>query len=148
MGDRFFYKFWGQAIRFVARRDQQGGTKSWIEVRPVRARPGEEAQVELMAMDAAGLPRPERTLAIQLTRQGRARDHRARRRPGDQGPLHGQAHRQEPGEYRLTYDPGGGGSPAEARIRVTAATEELRHPNVNRPALESLAAATVASSSS
>jgi hypothetical protein len=28
VGDRFFYRFWGQAVRFVARRDEQTGSKS------------------------------------------------------------------------------------------------------------------------
>ncbi len=39
VGDRFFYKFWGQAIRFVSRRDQKGATKSWIEARPFERSP-------------------------------------------------------------------------------------------------------------
>ena len=58
VGDRFFYKFWGQSIRFVARRDEATQKKSWIEVRPVRAQPGEQAQIELMAFAADGSPRP------------------------------------------------------------------------------------------
>jgi len=50
-GDRFFYKFWRQAIRFVARRDDSEGNKSLVEVRPVRAQPGEEAQIEIRMTD-------------------------------------------------------------------------------------------------
>ncbi len=34
VGDRFFYRFWGQAIRFVARHGEAGSKKSWLEVRP------------------------------------------------------------------------------------------------------------------
>jgi hypothetical protein len=49
---------------------------------------------------------------------------------------------REPGDYRINYVPEGSGSPAEARISVAAASEELRHPSVNRPALEALAGAT------
>src|SRR5262249_4005843 len=44
VGDRFFYTFWGQSIRGVARRDPKLAKKSWIEVRPVRCQPGESAQ--------------------------------------------------------------------------------------------------------
>ena len=40
VGDRFFYKFWGQAIRFVGRTEDAGNKKSWIEVKPVRAAAG------------------------------------------------------------------------------------------------------------
>ncbi|HEV3022786.1 MAG TPA: hypothetical protein VGX76_09965, partial [Pirellulales bacterium] len=44
VGDRFFYKFWGQAIHFVARHESKEANKrSWVEVRPVRARIGETA---------------------------------------------------------------------------------------------------------
>ena len=59
VGDRFFYKFWGQGVRFVARRDPAGAKKSWLEVSPLRASPGEPAQVELMAFAADGSPRTE-----------------------------------------------------------------------------------------
>ena len=48
-----------------------------------------------------------------------------------------------PGEYRLSYRPWRQAAhQPEARIRVAAASEELRHPNVNRTALEALAGAT------
>ena len=148
VGDRFFYRFWGQAIRFVARRDQQGGSKSWLEVRPVRARPGEDAQVELMAMDGAGLPRLERTLAIQLNGKAAPETVELTADPATKGRYTGKFAVQEPGEYGLSYAPGGGGSPAEARIRVTAANEELRHPSVDRSALAPWPLPVVGSSSS
>ena len=60
VGDRFFYKFWGQAIRAVARNDKTTQKKSWLEVRPVHVQPGEAARVELMAFAADGSPRPTR----------------------------------------------------------------------------------------
>jgi len=142
VGDRYFYRFWGQAIRFVARRDQQGGSKSWLEVRPVRARPGEDAQVELMAMDAAGQPRSERTLAVQLAGKAAPETVELTADPATKGRYTGKFAVQEPGEYRLNYVPAGGGSPAEAKLQVMAASEELRHPTVDRPALTALAAAT------
>ena len=70
VGDRFFYKFWGQAIRFVARNDKTTQKKSWIEVRPVRVQPGEAAQVELMAFAADGSPRTDPTLTVQVQAGG------------------------------------------------------------------------------
>jgi hypothetical protein len=143
LGDRFFYKFWGQAIRFVARRDQKGATKSWIEARPIRAQPGEEAQIELMAIGPDGQPRTEPALAVQVERPGRATDTvTVSADHSTTGRYTGKQTLNEPGEYRVSYQPGGSAPPVAALIRVTTASEELRHPNVNRPALESLAAAT------
>src|SRR5213078_2914143 len=72
VGDRFFYKFWGQAIRFVARRDKNEAKKSWLEVRPIRAQPGEQATVELMAVAPDGTPRTEPTLPVQVAGGGAA----------------------------------------------------------------------------
>jgi hypothetical protein len=142
VGDRFFYKFWGQALRFVARRDQQGGNKSWLEVRPVHARPGEEAQIELMAIGSGGAPHTERSLSVQLAGKAAPESVEVTADADVKGRYTGKFTVDEPGDYRLSYAPGGGESPAEARIRVAAAGEELRHPNVNRHALEALAAAT------
>ncbi|MGL5096105.1 MAG: hypothetical protein ACRDD1_10980, partial [Planctomycetia bacterium] len=59
VGDRYFYKFWGQTVRFVARRKDADRKKSWLEVRPVRCQPGEQAEIELTAFDAEGTPRTE-----------------------------------------------------------------------------------------
>ncbi len=144
VGDRFFYKFWGQAIRFVARREQHGATKSWIEARPIRAQPGEEAQIELMAIGPAGQPRTEPTLPLQVQRTGQAAETIALAAdPVTKGRYTGKHTVKEPGEYRLSYQPGGGAPLVEALIRVAAAGAELRNPNVNRPALETLAAATL-----
>jgi hypothetical protein len=143
VGDRFFYKFWGQAIRFVARRDQKGTTKSWIEARPIRAQPGEEAQIELMAIGPAGQPRTESALMVQVERPGHAAETLTVSADNSTpGHYTGKHTLVEPGEYRVTYQPGGGAPPVTALIRVTTASEELRHPNVDWPALESLAAAT------
>ena len=50
VGDRFFYKFWGQAVRTLARRDEARNKSSWIEVRPARVQPDEPADIELMAV--------------------------------------------------------------------------------------------------
>ena len=142
VGDRFFYKFWGQSIRFVSRRDKADEKKSWIEVRPVRAQPGEEAQVELMAIAPDGAPRAERTLPVQLTGGGTAATLELTADPATKGRYTGKFTLKEVGEYRLAYDPGGGAAAVEAKIRVMVAPEELRHPNVNRAALEQLAGAT------
>jgi hypothetical protein len=142
VGDRFFYKFWGQAIRFVARRDDRAGTRSWLEVRPVRARPGEEAQIELMAIGPGGQPRTERTLAVQLDDGTLATAIQLAADPVTKGRYTGKFTAKGPGEYHLRFDGGAGGSSAEARIRIASSSEELRHPHVDRAALQALAGAT------
>jgi len=139
VGDRFFYKFWGQSIRFVARRDDSAGGKSRIEVRPVRAQPGEEAEIELFAFNSDGAPEesPQRKItllgpdshdAVELTAD-----------PTMKGRYTGKFTPTKQGVHRLAYQPSGGMEAVEATIRVLVAPEEFRHPNLNRPALELLA---------
>ena len=70
VGDRFFYKFWGQAIRFVARTEDAGKKKAGS--RSSRSAPaGRGREVELRAYTAGGAPVEQPSLA--------GRDHR----PGD-----------------------------------------------------------------
>ena len=142
VGDRFFYKFWGQAIRFVAKRDESEGNKSFIEVRPVRAQPGEEAKIELMAFDSEGEPLMTPTREIEVLV------------PDGRETIELNADKSKPGLYtgnftpvitgvhRLTYQPPDGGDSVDATLQVLTAPEEFRHPNVNRPTLEVLATST------
>ena len=95
VGDRFFYKFWGQAIRAVARNDKTTQKKSWLEVRPVHVEPGDAARVELMAFAADGSPRTDPTLTVQVQIRRRGRPRRDDRRPRREGPLHRQIHAQK-----------------------------------------------------
>jgi hypothetical protein len=136
VGDRFFYKFWGQSIRFVARHDEKS-KKSWIEVRPMRAQPGESTQIELMAVTEAGLPRTEATLPVRVVYGETITVLDLTADPAAKGRYTGRFVPQTPGTYRITFDSGNG--TVEARLRVLAGVEEMRHPNVNRPALELLA---------
>ena len=41
VGDRIFYRFWGQALRHVARKPAPGGQESWLEVEPRARRAGQ-----------------------------------------------------------------------------------------------------------
>ncbi len=138
VGDRFFYRFWGQSIRFVARRDQANAKKSWIEVRPVRAQPGEQAQIELMAFAADGTPRTEPKLMIQVAGGSTASGLELTADPSLKGRYTGRQVLTATGDYRFTYTPDGA-APVEGRVRVLTAPEELRHPSVNRPAMLQLA---------
>lgn len=133
VGDRFYYRFWGQSIRFVARRDEDAlKKKSWVEVRPVRARPGEAAAIELMAIAKDGTPRKADKLSVKILADGLApktvelsADHVTA------GRFTGKFTPQATGNYRIQYEPAPGEEPVEARMHVASATEELRQPNVN-----------------
>jgi hypothetical protein len=142
VGDRFFYNFWGQAIRFVGRRDESAGTESYVEVRPVRAQPGEEAQVELMAFGSDGAPLELPTARISILAPGARETLELTADQDRKGRYTGKFTPEKPGVHRLVYQPNGGGRSAEAAIRVLVAPEEYRHPNLNRPTLELLASVT------
>ena len=148
VGDRFFYKFWGQSIRFVAPRDESGGKKSWIEVQPVRVQPEEEARIEMMAfLDEKGTPRtddelvvtvngPDGTQSIKLQSDGAS---------GEEGHYTGRFLPKSSGKHSLNWTPPPGGDATqatEALLNVMVAPEEFRQPQLNRSTLEGLAKTT------
>ena len=139
VGDRFFYKFWGQSLRFVSRRDESESTRTRIEVQPVRVQPGESAQVELMAFRSGGAPRKERKLSVNVT-GGREKPHKVEvvADPHVKGRYTGKFTPRNAGNYQVTYNPGGNDDKVEAKIRVMPAADEFRHPNLNRATLEAL----------
>ncbi len=139
VGDRFFYKFWGQSVRFVSRRDAATEKKSRIEVRPVRAQPDEPAQIELMAFAPDGSPRTEATQEVQVQGGESATTVELSADPAVKGRYTGKFTPPQEGEYRVVCNSPGSAETVEARLRVVVAPEELRQPNVNRPALETLA---------
>lgn len=141
VGDRFFYKFWGQSLRYVARRDDKNRNKSWLEARPLRAQPGEQAQLELMAFAADGSPRTETALPVRVVNGNETAIVEMTADPGTKGRYTGRYQLPTAGEYRFVYDPGAGAASAEAKVRVLASIEEMRHPSVNRIALDRMASA-------
>jgi hypothetical protein len=139
VGDRFYYKFWGQAVRFVARRDTGPNKKNWLKVRPVRARPGEPAQIELMAYRADGAPRTDSQLMLRVEREGGASE--TVEMIADQatvGRYTGNYVPETEGNYRLVFDPGEGQEPIDRPLHVRPSVDELRRPNVNLEALAQL----------
>ena len=141
VADRFFYKFWGQSIRFVARRDDGGKKKTWLEVSPVRAQPDDDIAVELMAYTDAGAPILEPSMKVDLTGPGVKQTLTLHADPNSKGRYTGKVQVPTPGEYRFLHKPDLGDA-VEAKLRVLIAPEEQRYPNVNRQALKSLAETT------
>lgn len=142
VGDRFFYKFWGQAIRAVARKDDSGPKKSTIEVRPGRAQPGETVQVEVMAVSSAGGPLTEPKLNVRVTGAGSTNPLEITADPDVRGRYTASYTPAASGDFRFAFESGGGSEPVEARLRVLPSIEELRHPNINLAALNLLAGTT------
>src|SRR5262249_9692577 len=134
VGDRYFYKFWGQSIRLGARRNQAGSMESSLEARPFRLHVGEPVQVELMDF-MEGAPRTESSLRVRVP--GLPKDGLdLTSDPAVKGRYLGHFTPSKAGDWQITFDPGGRQLPLEARVKVRGAAEELRDPNVNRPALE------------
>lgn len=130
VGERFFYKFWGQSIRFVARQDTK--QRSRIEVSPFRVQPGEEVEVELHAYSEEGEPLKEGKVRL-LTPEGEGaialtsdRNHPGR--------FTGMVQLKREGVYEFIYSP-----TIAAKLQVRVSPEELRHPNANRSTLRTLA---------
>jgi hypothetical protein len=139
VGDRFFYKFWGQAIRFVASRDQSElKKKGWLEVRPIRPQPGEQVDLELIALGPDGGPRQEPQLPLHVHAADRDRIVDLAADQHNRGRYTGRFLAETAGSYRLVFDPGQGGKPLESQIQVANATTELRRPNLNLPVLRQL----------
>ena len=145
VGDRFFYKFWGQSLRSMAARDESGGDKSIIEVRPVRVQPGEEATIELTAfVDDEGKPREEPELVVAINGPGGSSSIKLQRDPRRTGRYRGSFLPTEAGKHAVSYTPPSGDPEqgAEALLNVMIAPEEFRQPQLNRATLEGLAQAT------
>ena len=140
IGSHLFYRFWGQAIRHVARDKNRGKDKSWIEVNPSRLEPGEPASIELFAVDSSGQPLSSGEITVQVAGTEFA-DRVVLPKTGQPGIYRGQWTPKSLGQFKLTY--------SDAKERVVAATvqvsgsgRELRKPVVDREMLATLADAT------
>ena len=145
VGDRFFYKFWGQSLRFMAARDEKGGAKSFIEVRPVRVQPGEEATIELTAYaNADGKTRDEEKLIVAVNGPGGSKSISLQQDSRRPGLYRGSFLPAEAGKHAVTFTPPTGDAEqgAEALLNVMIAPEEFRQPQLNRATLEGLSQAT------
>src|SRR5262249_54670225 len=114
VGERFFYRFWGQATRFLARRDSAGGKKGWIEVRAHRAQPGEVAEVELTARDAGGKALLEPKLFVDVVGAGKKTQVDVTPDPLVPGRYTGRFTPAAAGEHTVSWTPPDGKEPIEA----------------------------------
>lgn len=133
VGDRFFDKVWGQAIRFVARSDEQASKKSQLAITPQRLNPGTMTSVEVLARhDGKPLTTPTLSLDVDGPENTTLELQANNKQPG----LYiGNYPFPQAGDYRLRQTD----SQLDVAIPVLANAEEERQLNVNRTALKSLA---------
>ncbi|MBE3132450.1 MAG: hypothetical protein IMZ55_03180, partial [Acidobacteria bacterium] len=137
IGDHLFYRFWGQAIRRVAKSRQRSGEASWIEVHPARVEVGENVAVELYAVDAEGRPL-DRARAEASVVLGESTQTIILERSADPGHFRGLWAPRAIGEYRVLYTDSAGTAITGA-VRVAESGRELLRPDVDRDTLGSLA---------
>ncbi len=137
IGDHLFYRFWGQAMRRVARSKQRPSETSWIEVHPARVEVGENVSVELHAVDAAGRPLADPRVSASVVR-GDSSQAVILQRSADPGHFRGTWQAKAVGEYRVVYADVGG-TTVGAAVRVAESGRELVRPEVDRDTLGSLA---------
>ncbi len=140
IGEHVFERFWGQAIRRVARPQDKDAKQSRIEVTPQRAEPGEPVAVELYAVDAGGEPIDAEMVKVKVTRDGAAGDGESLtlKRTGP-GRYRAVWRAESSGRFALTYD---GVSRSNASVRIAGSGRELRRPIVDRDTLGAIGDAT------
>lgn len=136
VGDPVFWRFWGQALRSIARRDDRPWDTSWLVVEPGRCEPGSSVLVELNLVTA-----DKRPMEAMVQRVGVAVD-------GQTVTLELSA-AERPGFYRGVYTPETAGrhvlaatsaaGPLSADLIVAASSRELARTAVDRPGLRALA---------
>ena len=143
VGDRFFYKFWGQMLRFVGRTEDGSTQKeNRIVIHPVRVQPGEAAEVELFAFTADGTPRTDATIKVSTIGPTGSSSVELLADKFAKGRYTGKFTPKESGDHRVLYQPNDSPKSVEGKLRVMPSSEELRDPNLNRPTLEMLASTT------
>jgi hypothetical protein len=153
VGDQLFYRFWGQALRYVARRQGSGGHESWLEAQPYSVEPGAPVAVDLYAVDSAGKPltQDSATVTARIETGGEAGGRvvdtagglAARKeirldRIGDAGHFRGTWTTDQAGLYSIDYQPSGQPS-VSASVQVASSGRELAQPGVDRETLGALA---------
>ncbi|HEY1067101.1 MAG TPA: hypothetical protein VGE52_13350 [Pirellulales bacterium] len=147
VGDRYFYKFWGQALRFVARTEAHEAGRTTLAVDPATVSPERPATIELFAYDSSGAPLKAERAPIRiespngLDAQGATvAALEALADPTTPGRFTATFTPFAAGEHLLAYTPADGRPTIETRLWVVDRADELRRPNVNLAALERWAA--------
>jgi hypothetical protein len=137
VGDRIFYRFWGQSLRHVARKPQHDGQESWLEVEPQRVSPGNSVTIDLYAVDESSEPLEQDSLSV--TVGGAGAPESVRLEPfGDAGHFRGTWTSAELGVHNVEFA-GAKEAKLSASVEVADSGRELSEPEVNREMLGTLA---------
>ncbi len=146
VGDRHFYRFWGQVLRTMTPNDNPGGNRlAQITVDRIEYRPGDRITITARLLDEFYRPSRAPQLAGSLigpAARGAAPASRGlafRPVPGSPGLYTAEAVAGAAGEYRanLTH---GGGTAASARFIVRQVSLEAQQPEMDEATLRRLAA--------
>ncbi|HEY1784640.1 MAG TPA: hypothetical protein VGG30_03795, partial [Pirellulales bacterium] len=155
VGDRIFYRFWGQALRHVARKQTPDGQLSWLEAQPHSVEPGTPVTIDLYAVDSSNKPLNQESVSVVVSSQaggdapaaGSAPKDAAKQpterqtlrlqRVGEAGYYRGSWTPQQLGVVTVEYD--GGSKPLGTTVEVANSHRELAQPDVDREMLGTLA---------
>ena len=141
VGDRYFYKVWGQALRLVARGGPGRQRRTTLEALPLKLAPSETVQLSLDLGTQERIPQSSEPVHLCVSRAsldgGPTERVRLNPDPRRATRFEGSYRSQSPGRYRVAYDSSSG--LVETEFLVVESQEEYRRPHVDRQALETLA---------
>ncbi len=147
IGDELFYRFWGQTLRHAARQGQARDATDRLEISPRRIETGQEAVVELFALDRRKQPLDAAQQTVRIVPQdaagvdGAQRGSEARltlHRGATAGGFRGSWRATEAGEYRVVFDTESGRQ-VSGTLSVATPGREWSDPSVDRDTLGTLA---------
>ena len=142
VGDSMFWRFWGQALRSAARRDDHPPDANWLVVTPDRCEPDSPVLVELNLVDESKKPVEATLQKVALTPPGAAEAVAIELRPaGRPGLYAGTFTPDSAGRHGVRHGPAAAGLSAglSAECVVSEPSRERAQAGVDREALRSLA---------
>jgi hypothetical protein len=137
VGDRIFYRFWGQALRHVARKQAPDGQLSWLEVEPHSVEPGTPVTIDLYAVDESNRPLNQESVSVTVGGAGKKETLKLER-VAEAGYFRGSWTPEELGVVNVEYE--SGRQPTlSAALDVANSHRELAQPDVDRETLSTLA---------
>jgi hypothetical protein len=153
VGDRYFYRFWGQMLRTMTPQDNPGGNRlAQLTVDRSECRPGDRVTITARLLDEFYRPSrlPQLTASLTgplpLSQQasasapGPSRTVTLLPAPGSPGLYTAGVIAGTAGEYRVTLTSAAGGPPVSARFLVQQVSLEAQQPEMREDALRRIAA--------
>jgi hypothetical protein len=138
VGDALFWRFWGQALRSVARRDDRPFDATWLVVTPNRCEPGSAVFVELNLVDGDRKPVVAAGQSLVVDSPDAPGGKLLLRAASRPGLFSGSFVPTVAGPHAVTLDRGTAGK-LTTELLVAEPTRERAHPGVDRELLRTLA---------